>query len=348
MKKIIELAESPIYSYTKHSYSLSLSMKEPKTMEWFYCNYIQLVCNKKREGLFFDFLSYCSVLTGDPWIDSVAPGNPWIQCEQVPGYTIKGHCDQVIDMVKWAIDRDRIVVTVLDDYYLPNKAFYQNKHNLHEILCYGYDDETQMVHTLSFDEQSNFGEFLITYDNFIKAYDTIELFYPDDPDRINPIKYYQLNQEFEYHFDIQTVRNGIAGLLYSKNTLADISSMRNFSSDLTFGIETYQTFRDYYTDMSGGQDLRPIQVLVEHKKCMMMRLEYMADLYNSDRLRELTERYRFIEEKCESIKRYLIKSFYLNRLSKQVEPLMDTVFTEEPPILKDILDAIDEIILQQQ
>lgn len=51
--KKLPIVDSPIKGYTIHSYPFSIMLNEPRSYEWFYSNYIQVVCNRLFDENFF-------------------------------------------------------------------------------------------------------------------------------------------------------------------------------------------------------------------------------------------------------------------------------------------------------
>ena len=88
----------------------------------------------------------------------------------------------------------------------------------------------------------------------------------------------------DYQFDVGYLKTQISEYLQSKNpqedTLALIKPSGRFQQPTNFGIATYDSLQEYFQLMREGEignDIRPLQVIWEHKKIMLDRLAYLHE-----------------------------------------------------------------------
>jgi len=70
------------------------------------------------------------------------------------------------------IDNQQYFYTYINHTVLPykNKEFVEGK--AHDILIYGYEWTERSFHVLDFDSESRYSNFVITFDDLIKGYET--------------------------------------------------------------------------------------------------------------------------------------------------------------------------------
>lgn len=342
--KKLPIVNSPINGYTIHSYPLSIMLNEPKSYEWFYSNYIQVVCNQSFNKNFFDFKNICSIIDGDEWINWLYPGNPWIKCESIVLY--KDYYKKIYEIIIWAIKQNDYVVITLDEYYLPNKQNYNINHNLHEILCYGYNDEEDIIYALTFNQKGIFEEVKINYSDIQRAYESVRIICDDKENRVNPIKLLSINKNFSFQFNINLVYELLVNYIESKDTVGLTKQIYSNSENLIYGMNTYGVLVEYYSSARDHYDIRPLHIMYEHKKCMIMRLEYMANLFKDEEFIKLKEQYQEIQKMCLIAKRLLIKYMYTLKYKhvNNISLLVDSISEKEQQQIQRLIKILGKYI----
>lgn len=338
----LPIANSPINGYTIHSYPLSIMLNNPESYGWLYSNYIQVVCNPNFSENFFDFKNICSIIEGDQWINWLYPGNPWINCESIVVY--KCYYKKIYETIIWAIKQNDYVVITLDEYYLPDKQNYNVTHNLHEILCYGYDEEKKIIYTLTYNRRGIFQEVKINFCDIQRAYESVINICDDEDNRINPIKLLSLNKNFCYRFDVDLVYELFTNYIESKDTIGLTKQVYSNNSNLIYGIDTYELLSEYYLSERDNYDIRPIHILYEHKKCMKMRLEYMANLFKNEKFINIAEEYQEIQKACLLAKRLLIKRMYTSKCTDNISILIQSVSQKEQQQLQKLVKVLERYV----
>ncbi|MBD5547372.1 MAG: hypothetical protein HDQ97_08235 [Lachnospiraceae bacterium] len=341
MKKL-PIANSPINGYTIHGYPLSIMLNEPESQGWFYSNYIQLVCNPEFTSNFFDFKNICSIIEGDAWINWLYPGNPWLKCESLALY--KDYDKKICETIIWAIQQNDYVVITLDEYYLHNKQNYNVRHNFHEILCYGFDEAEEIIYTLTYNERGIFAEVKINYKDIQKSYDYVREACNDKNNRINPIKLLSVNKDFYYPFNAKLVYDLLIDYMESKDTVGLTKQVYYNSSNMVYGIETYRLLEKYYLSKRDNYDIRPIHIIYEHKKCMILRLEYIFELFRDERFKNIAKEYEDMQKKCLMAKRMLVKYMYTLKSTNSISILIDSIFVKEQRQLERLIKVLQQYI----
>lgn len=341
MKKL-PIADSPINGYTIHSYPLSIMLNESRSYEWFYSNYIQVVCNPSFSENFFDFKNICSIIDGDEWINWLYPGNPWIKCETIVLY--KNYDKKIYEIIIWAIKQNDYVVIILDEYYLPNKQNYNINHNLHEVLCYGYNETDGIIYTLTFNQRGIFQEVKINYSNIQNAYESARKICDDKENRINPIKLLSINKNFSFQFNVDLVYELLINYIESRDAIGLTKQVYPNNLNLIYGINTYKLLSKYYSYGRKHYDIRPLHILYEHKKCMIMRLEYMKNLFNNEMFNNIIKEYQEIQKMCLVAKRLLIKYMYTSKYINDINILIESICEKEQQQLRKIIKILEQYL----
>ncbi|HEX2938219.1 MAG TPA: hypothetical protein VHO66_04795, partial [Ruminiclostridium sp.] len=293
---------------------------------WFYSNYIHLVCNKEFNENFFDFFSICSVLNGSKWIDSIYPGIPWINRNSIENYIIN-QCDTDLnEIVLSALDNDNYIVTFLDEFYLPDRIAFQKEHFLHENFIYGFDTEEKVYYILGFTQTGKFISSKISFDEFRQSYD-------------NQIKFLKFNNDFSYDLDLSVIIDSLQEYLESKDISLKTTMLRNKLKNCVYGMAVYNELIRYLQLLSDEKalfDIRPFHILWEHKKCMVLRINYILEKYGRDY--DLTT-WKDIESKCLFIRNMLIKYYIAKKktlLDKCITAINEVSIKEEKAI-KDLI-----------
>lgn len=344
MEKELILSNSPIKGYTIHAYPLSIALNEEKCKPWFYSNYIQLVCDPDYIENFYDFNNLCSILECDKWIDSIYPGIPWIRYNSIMVNQIHNYADKLCDIVKWIIDNNQYLVTHLDDFFITHKEAYNVKHNFHDIMCFGYDDEKSIFKMLAYDSMGNFEKMDISFEDFTKAYESTQV--NSDEPFYNPFKILSIDHDFSYDMDINLIYKSLECLLKSKDNLIMRKTIRNVNEKLVYGLDTYKVLADYYSlKRDERYDLRPLQILWEHKKCMVMRLEYLSEIYKNSGFSDLKNEYLEVEKKALITKNLVLKFMISGKEKTQQKAILSLMSMKEIEInlIKKFMNLIENL-----
>ena len=77
--------------------------------------------------------------------------------------------ESVIDVYKALLDSEQYIYDFVDKYYI--KSFGFNRHFIHDLLLYGYDDEKQEFWCYAYNGRK-LSHFMIPYREYIAAYNS--------------------------------------------------------------------------------------------------------------------------------------------------------------------------------
>ncbi len=343
-EKNLPISIPPIIGYTIHAYPLSIIFNYNETLPWFLSNYIQLVCDTCFKGVFFDFSVLPCILEGSKWIDSVYPGNPWLKRNSIEGYLLRNYNIEINDFVIESINQNNYVVLHLDEYYIPDTRSYKNRTFYHENLVYGYDLKDKTYNVLGFNGKGIFGNIRVSFDSFEEGVKSNFLYCPN-----GQIKLLSYNEEYSYEMDLVLIRDQLTDFLDSQHTDNNYRTFRNPSHNFVYGLAVYDGLIEYFRLLSESKvyyDIRPLHILWEHKKCMLLRMEYLLRLYPSTKLEEIYNQYQLVEKKCMIMRQYQMKYSISNKpeLLDNIINTLKMVCEYERNILSDFTLIIKALI----
>ena len=107
----------------------------------------------------------------------------------------------------------------IDEYYIPAKIHYRKEHFVHETLVYGFNDQRQHLLALGFGKDNLLGQFTISYELFIQAFDSGRKHYKDSAPyaKYHAVTLLKLAEvEGEYPFDKDLFLHEFKDYLQSK------------------------------------------------------------------------------------------------------------------------------------
>ncbi len=343
-EKNLPITIPPIIGYTIHAYPLSVIFNYNETLPWFLSNYIQLVCDTRCKGIFFDFSVLSCILEGNKWIDSVYPGNPWIKRNSIQFYLLRDYNIEINDFIINSINNNNYVVLHLDEYYIPDTRSYKIRTFYHENLVYGYDLKAKTYNVLGYNGKGIFGNMRIGFDTFEKGFNSNLSSWPN-----GQIKLISYNEEYSYELDLVLIRDQLTDFLNSQHTDNNYRTFRNPSQNCVYGLAVYDGLIEYFSLLSERKvyyDIRPLHILWEHKKCMLLRMEYLLKLYPSTKLEEIYKQYQLVEKKCMIMRQYQMKYSMSNKpeLLDDIISTLKMVCEYERNILSDFILIINTLI----
>ena len=276
-KKIIPLAEPRIYSYSSHATALSVLSSTEDYLPWFHSNFIQL-CGLKDYNVPYD-------LPLDFYMGPRKDGNyyvntNWLTFLSTERQLVESTCGDIIKYVISCIDQNLYVALHLDEFYMEDRWAYKSRKWDHENLIFGYDLERQIFHIIGFKGTNRkFEASEISFEVFKKAYDQCDdrhlnswrsliLLIRKVEKAVDPFK-------GTYAFDLDLVIDTIEEFLESRDATRKFSMFQNRLAHFVFGLEVYDSIKTNLPNFSF--DFRPLHVLLEHKNCMVERIQYLKD-----------------------------------------------------------------------
>ncbi|MDF2986916.1 MAG: hypothetical protein K0R50_2426 [Eubacterium sp.] len=344
--KTLPITIPPIIGYTVHAYPLTVAFSSQKCLPWFYSNYIQMISNTEYDGVFLDFLTLCNILNGGKWVDFLFPGIPWLKCCPVGDFIITKCNLDIHSLITNALNENNYVVIFLDEFYIPNRRTYQKSNFYHENFIFGYDTAEKTYDILGFDERRLFNSGKVSYHELEQGFKSNHL---TDPEAAS-IKLLKLDTTFSYELDLQFIRDSLLDYVNSQNTCNLQNIVRNPMKKCVYGLNTYHELIRYFEllyDNSIRYDIRPIHILWEHKKTMLLRIEYLSKMYPEAGFNEVYEQYIVIEQKCLSLRQALIK-YSISKQPSHIKNIIATlkfVSEMEREILNQLIYKIQPLIV---
>ncbi|GIQ70106.1 hypothetical protein DUZ99_18315 [Xylanibacillus composti] len=341
--KVLPLAEPRIYSYSSHATALSIMSIDEDYLPWFYSNYIQL-CGLKDYSVTVDLP--LDFYMGPRKDSNYYVNTNWLTFLSTERQLVESTCGDIIQYVRACIDHNHYVALYLDEFYMEDRWAYNSRKWDHENLVFGYDLERQIFHIIGFKGTNRkFEASEISFDVFKEAYAHCDdqnqnnwrsqiLLIHKVPKEIGPFK-------GKYDFDLDLVIHTIEEFLESKDAAKKFSMFQNRLEHLVYGIEVYDSIKTNLPDF--WFDFRPMHVLVEHKSCMVERIQYLKD---NGYLAE--EEYTYLHEAYSNMVRtcMVMRSTQLRYIaSKDREKdshLLDKIITE-----LDQLAALEKEVLER-
>ena len=294
--KILPVAlQHDVNTYLYESLPLCVILSRPEWYEWFLNHYVELylIDAKKEERYNFHNIRYMEVQMHMRFnrLQEILIYN------QLESRVINNKVN-IVDFVKANIDDGAYSLVFLNEWAIPHKLSYQKTHWYHESLVYGYDDEKELVHCISFDENQVFTSFEVDYHSF---WDGFQLICNDPSDISEYQRYIYLLEprDMTYSFDMAKFTHQLENYLGGTADLIDKYNLDLFDFPTeredwtyTFGCNIYSRWVDILKAACDREPFNYLEfhIVAEHKKLMLKRLEYLIKHLPSYRqLLSLTE-----------------------------------------------------------
>ncbi len=182
----------------------------------------------------------------------------------------------ILDFVRRQLCEGFYVNVHLDEFYIQEKDYYGERHFVHENLIYGFDDEKQVFYAYGMAGRQQTVEFLISYEEFLLAFEKGKLFYFCgagylEQEGYYPITIYQISESAACEFS--------EDILFEKLS-AFLNPPENEQVEGDIHIYGKNVYDWILQDLTGEHvrnivDYRVVHLLYEHKCCIRSRLEYL-------------------------------------------------------------------------
>lgn len=324
-KELKVVLHNDIITYLCHSLPICVILADERLHPWYYQHYTKLYTEVQASGtLIMDFL------------EVRAPYNEVIQ-EIYMGYELLKDIPDVIDYVVDKINLGYYVIIHVDEYYIPEKRAYKKQHYVHHSLVYGYDNSKKELKAIGFNAEQMFAQFTFDYDLFREGYESGKLHYKGSAPwaETNAVELLRVRDFMkDYPFSVEKFALSLEEYVNSKEDFQVVYAQRFDKyvlekDQLKFGLDVYdEIVRHLYNLMEGvvTVDYRAIHLLLEHKKSIYKRLQYVVSSYNVPvRLEELVDEYRKVMEKVDSARRLFLKHTFVGGDSYNLIPDKEVV-----------------------
>lgn len=331
MKKVLPVNKPLSTCYQFMAFPLAILSKREECEPWIFNNFIQACFHKDYNNApvpsyfyIFDFAI-----------------NPWLQVQRLQRDIIKSMNINIIELIKNAIDMEYYVTLNVDEFYIPERIAYQKFHHTHDILVHGYDDETETLMVLGFNEKMSFEVTTVRYWEFQKAFENLDHI----KNNCHQLFLYKYNPEGKYTFNIPLLIESLEDYLYSRNT-SNKFSMVSEPWVRAYGMECYDYLKCYLNDFLIGNakfDIRYLHFLYEHKLFMRERIKFLIK-NNFLEDEDLVEEYQGIVETAILFRDIMLKNREeVNPIAvKKIINHIDNLAKYEFNILEKILVQLKE------
>lgn len=321
----LQIKQPPITSYQQIALPLTVAMMNPTAENWFYSNYIQVSCVKRRH--------YLSKENCD---NALHYGfyNPEITSPKSAEHICIEGCRQLylfkkLSFIKEAVDDGWYIYTDADMFYIDGSDGFGEAHYPHDMLIYGYDEN---VYIYMYNE-SKLTSHTVSYDNFLRGYyseycdedfyrNRAILFKPND-------KVCEVNLE-KIRWHMHDYLNGIETFAREKPNVFHPDSLT------MNGIDTYPEFDSLFDYVLENEykNLRKTDMycLYEHKKIMLERVVYLNERGLLKASSELIGEFNSIEKLSQQLMLLGLKVNALNEPERKNSTLL--VMKEKMNVLK--------------
>jgi len=331
MKSLLQGIHEPVinsYWFWADQFVITSSIINSKY--WMINNFINLWCDSKNlpGGIYFGKNTYRNKMV--EFYDC-----PFLEMQKIVFDNNKKIFDfGIIDFVKKSIDNEFFVLLMVDRYFIASYGF--NSINYHEILIYGYDNESQK---LFFCDNNKNGKFMLdltcSYNELENAYMKFD-YLDNEPDFSTSIFLFRPKEDNNYKIKISYIKKSLIDYLTFKNE----DPLENDKH----GIEIYLLLINFLNNIKETnilfKDIRGISVLLDHKKVMLLRLNELKNYF--DFKEDYVEQYKSILEKSKIVLNLYIKysiSDSQDTLNKSIKYLSE-IYYQEKYLLEKLLHEI--------
>ncbi|RAN76592.1 hypothetical protein [Bacillus sp. SRB_331] len=324
MQKILPInTEINVTCFQFEAFPLTIISNYKESFPWIHSNYIQLAFHKDfiEAPVPFKFYLFDYSLV------------PWLKVQKLDREVYSLFNEDIVDFIKKAIDLEYYVYLNVDEYFIPHRAAYKNYNKSHDILVFGYNENDLEFSLLGYNEKQLFSKTKVPYDLFRKGFQNLSNIKND----CNQIYLYRFERNTKYNFRLSVVIDSLKEYLFSKNSAGKFNALAE-PENLVFGIECYNylvEYLDYERERTSFIDLRYLQKLLEHKLCMLERIEYLEQEGYVEKEHGCSIKYNDVVKKSKSIKLLTMK-FNKTYNESTLENIKET--------LKDIKDLEIEIL----
>lgn len=321
----LPMAESPIVGLQFIAYSLGIILNDKESLPWYYSNYIQLATGN----------TFRSTMTFYPsWFNT----NPFLDVQAFKKEVMKYGNINIHSFIKDCIDHQTYFYSSFDEFYVPHRNYYGNRHFCHDFLIHGYDAAQQEYILLGFNENHFYESTKISFSQFEEAFFS-------ETAMIEYVHLLKRKEGYKYDFDLPFVYEMLEDYYYSRNTSERYSKCSDVLTDRLWGLEVYKGLSGYFNSLineNARYDIRPLHILYEHKKCMVSRLKYMNDNGYINDYSYLYDNYINIENKT-LVMRNLQLKYSATRDKQYLNNIIDILVEieqKEKELLEIFLDKI--------
>lgn len=315
-----------VYGFLHHAHKLSIILKDDTYLPWFYSSYLQLYTAEHSDEFKLDFYSF----------DGKYPRHPGINTNWFERELFVGLGQTLLPFIIGCINNGRYVEILMDEYYISCKPAYKDWHFPHQSLIYGYNEERGMLQVMGFSRTGDYGKIEISFSEVEEA------FYKSS---VAGIGFFECGTHLDYsntnpELNLTIIKTYIEDFLNSTNSFLTYTP-----EGAAYGFETYSVLCDRFKEEESlRDDIRPIHIILEHKKCMVNRLQYLHEKGQLAEANTLLEGYGGLVKEINQLKLMQIK-YYFTRDRKLIDRVTEGllgIIKNEEELLETLLKKLDQ------
>lgn len=345
MKKILPVAYPPITSFPAVAQALSIVFRDKeKIMPWFIPRYIQLYAFKEKNPkktyeISANFFDAASDLTYN------------LKSYVLPRDLINGKWSSFSEFIVDCVDRGYYLNLSMNMYYFPCSHAYQNEHFMHFPMIYGYDDELKTFNVADFYKNLVYSFEEVTYDEMEQAYINTtfdELKGGARFDFWHQVCFWQYREDVDFEFDVKEFISVLEDYLQGRDrTQLFIRTQKYEQTDCHYGINFYDAVIHCLNNEQ--YDLRPLHLLCDQKKALLMKLEYLAvnKYITEDDYEKINEQCKKLYDLSAQTRNIFIKGNMSEKDCNCVDKIISNLILMKEAdrlFFNDLLDSIKRII----
>lgn len=324
--------QKDLTTYLNYSLPLCAILTDDSLYPWFYQHFVQLYTLTGEDG--------------NLWVDYLEHRDFFKDIAENKMYDYKSLLEEK-DIVKFIINKINeggYVIIYVDEYYLHKKASYMSKHFLHQLMVYGYSNQTETFMTVAFNEENDFTSDEYTYETLNQSYELGKKYYQSSPVWVlnETVEIIKLKQNINtYKFKLELFLEDLKLYLSGNGDYSMIrpNNLEANGRQASFNFKVYDELSFNINNLIQGKktmDFRYMHLLFEHKSIMYKRLEYIASHFKaSDTLMMLIKEYSKVEE----------NALFARNLYIKYDALIELKSVNKSNINKLLLNIIDTISL---
>jgi hypothetical protein len=318
-KVILELeGNPPVKFYQFYAYPLGIILTRPEGYLWLYNNFINIYCCpdfgvetfRMKQPFYTTSIAFSSILLDVRFYDT---------------FNI-----DTLAYLKFALEIKKYVYLTSDEFYNPERPTYQQTHNRHDLLLYGYDDENESFMVIGYDKTNHYRKTLFAYNDILLS----------EPKNIHLLS---INEGYVPFLKLD-IPNIVLQLKQYLNIMEQIEAYDVVKPNPLFGQDAFKYLADYIgkKTLDGDRcDMRFILMFYEHKRCMLMRMEYLQTAITAD-IKNIIDSYKKVVQLSEKIHLCTLKYNLTNdkRINAHIQEYFADALTHERICLLELLEKL--------
>ena len=195
---------------------------------------------------------------------------PELSCCRLTKEFIKFSKASVPDIIIWGLNTGFYADVWADEFYIPLKPGYRNRHLAHNVLIYGYDQSGNVFKALSYIQGEHYAQFDLKPEDLIRS--CLSEYFCS-------VQLIKNNPECQVSYDIRILSQKLKRYVNSTYEYANNTKCVQYDQHQLVNYEACERFPQYIADVSESENKIYIVCFysyVEHKRCMGWRLDYIA------------------------------------------------------------------------